>query len=252
MARVSFGLEMHCVFPGRHEIAQVASKADTDYSTGAGSVGITGTYHSKTDSFAVEGVYKLDDSSLHVSYGVTEEKLLGVGMETGFDIFGRKNVVDLAYSPPQDAAAMKLTVRQGKSKIAGFFSFENFSASHVKNHKASYELDTKLNEFESLRMTFNQKTRAAKIKVSRKLDAKNRLDAEYSYIDAARKFVTLTLKHAYSKSHTFSAGANYGSRKYRLEWDCKTANGPWTVTSSFGFSTAPHKGDWSVKRRFEF
>jgi hypothetical protein len=209
-------------------------------------------YNSKTDSFGIDGVYKIDGSSLHLSYGVTEEKLLGMGMETGFDLFGRQNVVDLAYSPPLDTAAMKLTVRQGKTKMAGFFAFENFSSSHVKNHKCSYELDTKLNDFESLKMKFNQKTRASKIKVSRRLDAKNRLEAEYSYMDATKKFVALTLKHAYNKAHTFSVGANYGSRKYRLEWDCKTANGPWTVTSSFGFNTPPHKGDWSIKRRFEF
>jgi len=87
-----------------------------------------------------------------------------------------------------------------------------------------------------LKMSFDGKTKASKVKVSRKLDPKNRLDAEYNYIGADSKFVSLTFKHQYSKVHTFSMNTNYGSRKYKIEWDCKTENGPWTVATSFPFN----------------
>lgn len=188
---------------------------------------------------------------MHLSYGVTEEKVLGMGMETGFSLFGRQNVIDLAYAPPQDTAAMKLTVRQGNTKVCGYYTFSNFSADRAKNHKSRYELDSKLNDFESLKMSYDQGTRAAKIKVARRLDTRNRFEAEYNYISSAKKFVALTLKHAYNKMHTISLGANYGTRKFKAEWDVKTLNGPWTLSTTFGFSTAPHKGDFLLKRRFE-
>lgn len=208
---------------------------------------------SKTDSFGIDCAYKIDDSStVYLAYGVTDEKIVGIGLETGFNLFGRSNVVDLVYSPPQDSAAVKVSVRQGLTKLSGYFGFDQFSTANVRNHRSRYELDTKLNDFESFKMAFDQTTKAAKIKINRRLDTKNRFEAEYSYMDSARKFVTLTLKHAYSKVHTFSVGANYGTRKYRLEWDCKTGNGPWTVTTSFGFNTAPYRGEWTLKRRFEF
>jgi hypothetical protein len=231
----------------------VAGKFDTDHAHGAGSVAVTGRYSSKTDAFGIDAAYRLDDSStVYLSYGVSEEKLLGLGMESGFDLFGRKNVVDLAYSPPSDSAAMKLTVRQGKTKLCGYYSFDNFSESNFRNHKSRYELDTTLNDYESLNMTFDQGSRAAKLKVSRKLDRKNRLVAEYNHVTSTKKFVALTLKHALSRVHTISLGANYGNRKYKIEWDCKTANGPWTVTSAFPFNRSPHTGDFSLRRRFEF
>lgn len=219
---------------------------------GAGALGITGRYASKTDSFGIDGVWRMDHStSLHASYGVTEEKILGMGLETGFSLMGRQNVVDLAYSPPQDSAAMKVTVRQGKTKVCGYFSFSNFSTEKAKNHKSRYELDAKLNEFESLKMSFDQGTRAAKVKVARRLDARNVVQAEYNHVTSTKKFLVLTLKHAYNKMHTISLNANYGSRKFRLDWDVKTQNGPWNLATSFGFSSAPSKGDFTIKRRFE-
>jgi hypothetical protein len=205
----------------------IAGKFDTDHTCGVGSIAITGRYASKTDAFGIDSAYRMDDSStLYLSYGVSEEKVLGIGMETGFDLLGRKNAIDLAYSPPTDSAAMKLTVRQGKTKICGYYTFDNISESNIKNHKSRYELDTKLNDFESLNMTFDQGTRAAKLKVTRSLDRKNRLVAEYNHVTATKKFVALTLKHALSKVHTISMGANYGTHKYKMEWDCKTANIP--------------------------
>lgn len=174
-----------------------------------------------------------------------------MGVETGFCLFGRQNVVDLAYSPAQDSAAMKLTTRQGKTKVCGYFSFSNFSADKAKNHKSRYELDAKLSDLESLKMSFEQGTRAAKLRVSRRLDTRNTAQVEYNYVASTKKFVVLSLKHAYNKMHTVSLSANYGSRKFKLDWDVKTQSGPWNLATSFGFSSAPSKGDFTIKRRFE-
>lgn len=231
----------------------MAAKYDTDHEAGVGTVAITGRYHSKTDSFGIDAVYEIDDSSsAHMTYGVTEEKIMSLGMETGFGLLGRTNVVDLMYAPPSDQAALKMTVRQGKTKLSGTYLFPSFSTAHLKQHKSKYELSTKLNEFEKLEMTFDQTSKAAKVKLSRKLDSRNRLDGEYNYVDAGKRFVALTLKHAYNQTHSFSMGANYGTRKYKVEWGIATANGPWTINSSFGFNQAPYKGEWTLKRRFEF
>lgn len=227
-------------------------KFDTDHAVGAGALGITGRYTSKTDSFGIDAVWKIEPTSaVHASYGVTDEKLLGMGMETGFSLFGRQNVVDLAYSPPQDAAAMKLTTRQGKTKVCGYFSFSDFSVDKVKNHMSRYELDAKLSDFESLKMSFEQGTRAAKLRVARRLDVRNTVQAEYNYVTSTKKFIVLSLKHAYNKMHTVSLSANYGSRKFKLDWDVKTQSGPWNVATTFGFNSAPSKGDFTIKRRFE-
>lgn len=250
----------------------------------------------------MDAAYTVDDSNtIYGSYGVTDEKVVALGIESGFSAFGRRNTIDMAYHPPRDSARMKVAVRQGKTKISAFFSFENFQANNVKDHSERYELDAKLSGVESLKMSFDGKTKASKVKVSRKLDPKNRLDAEYSYVTSASKHVSLTFKHQYSKVHAFSVTTDYGARKYKVEWDCKTDNGPWTVATSFPFNAryvtefcafftlrsvapnrfacyltcvgvvfllptsgvppayllsfffhSPHRGDWHIKRRFEF
>ena len=142
----------------------------------------------------------------------------------------------MMYNPPSDTAAVKAAVRQGKTKLSGVFSFDQFKTGNIKNHSEMFELDAKLSGVESLKMSFNTKTKASKIKVSRKLDPKNKLDAEYNYVDASTKNVSLTLKHSYSKRHTFSVATNYGSKKFKVEWDCKTENGPWTLAANFPFN----------------
>lgn len=131
---------------------------------------------------------------------------------------------------------MKVAVRQGKTKVSAVFSFDNFQSSKLNDHSERYELDAKLSGVESLKMSFDGKTKASKVKVSRKLDPKNKLEALYSYQNESSKSVCLTFKHQYSKVHTFSIATDYGSRKFKAEWDCKTDNGPWTIATSFPFN----------------
>lgn len=210
---------------------------DTDHTTGAGQVAITGRYDSKKDSFGVDAAYAVDDANtVYGSYGVTDERVAAVGLETGFTAFGRRNTVDLSYQPPSDAAALKLAVRQGKTKVAAHVTFDDFQKNRGAKRGERYELDARLSGVENLKMSFDASSKAAKVKVSRRLDPKNRLDAEYSYISAASRFVSLTFKHQYSKVHAFAVTTNYGARNYKLEWDCKTDNGPWTVSTSFPFN----------------
>lgn len=216
---------------------KIASKPDTDHTTGIGQVAITGKYDSRKDSFGLEAAYALDSANtLHGVYGVTDEKVLSLGWETGFVAFGRRNTVDLNYYPHTDVTALKVAVRQSKTKVSGVFTFNNFTSSHIKDHAENYELDAKLNGMESLKMNFNAKTNAAKVKISRKLDAKNTLQAEYVYANRDHRYVSVCFKHAYSKTHTFAVTTNYGTKKYDVEWDCKTDNGPWTISTAFPFN----------------
>ncbi|PXF49019.1 hypothetical protein BWQ96_01157 [Gracilariopsis chorda] len=231
----------------------VAARIDTDHPTGKGKVAITGRYTSKKDAFGIDAAYAIDDAhTIYASYGVTEEKLVALGIESGFTAFGKRSTFDLTYNPPKDSATLKAAVRQGKLKLTGIFSFDSLKKDTVKNHSERYEVDAKISGSESLKMSFDGKSRAAKVKLSRKLDPKNKLDAEYHHISAGSKAVVLTLKHAYNKAHTFSLGFNYGGKKCKVEWDCKTENGPWTVTTNFPFNASPLSGDLSIKRRFDF
>lgn len=211
-----------------------------------------------------------------------------MGLETGFTAFGRRSTVDIQYNPPKDTAMIKCAIRQGKTKLSAMFSFDSFKQDTLKNHAERYEFDAKLSSTESLKLAFDASSKAGKIKVTRKLDPKNRVDAEYNYNNTNSKYVALTLKHQYSKTHTFGVTTNYGAKKFRVEWDCKTDNGPWTVSTNFPFNSrlvicfiitsliffilnlsilttylypsillfsnefSPLTGDWQIKRRFEF
>lgn len=213
----------------------MAARSDTDHTTGSGKVAITGRYDSKKDSFGVDAAYALDDNNtIYAYYGVTDERLLSAGLETGFTAFGRRSTVDLVYLPPRDAAKAKLSVRQGKMKMAAVLTAEK--ARDPKSISARYELDAKLSGVESLKMMFDARSKASRLKVSRKLDPKNKLEAEYNYHNPSSKSVSLTFTHQYSKLHTFGVTTNYGARKYTVEWDCRTDNGPWTVATSFPFN----------------
>lgn len=238
--------------PANVTIRRPRKTFDTDHPSGKGNLAITGRYASKSDSFAVDAVYKPElGSAAHLTYGVTDAQLLGVGIESGATLFGRPTTIDLAYSPPQDAAALKLTLKDGKMKMAAYYGFNAFTSSGVANHKSRYELDAKLSTLEAVKLTFDQGSKAAKMRVTRKLDKRNTLQAEYNFVTATKKFVAVTLKHAYSKQHAFSLQSNYGTRKFKVEWDLKTENGPWTAATTFGFNTAPYKCDFTLKRRFE-
>lgn len=230
-----------------------ASRIDSDHTTGSGQVAITGQYDSKKDSFAVDGAYALNpNSTLYASYGVTDERVNSVGVETSMTWGARRATVDMTYAPPRDSAVVKLGMRQGKVKLSAVTSLDSVRTERLNKHGEQFELDATLSGVESLKLSFNAANKAAKLKVSRKLDAKNKLDAEYAHNDVANRVVSLKLKHSYSKVHTFSALVNYGLKKYTMEWDCNTDNGPWTVSTSFPFNASPHSGDWHVKRRFEF
>lgn len=216
---------------------KVASKTDTDHTTGSGQVAITGRYDSMRDSFGVDATYALDDvNTVYGSYGVTEEKISALGIESAFSAFKRESTVDLTYIPPNDSARVKLAVRQGKVKVSAVVSFDNVQKSDLNEHAERYEFDARLSGIESLKLSFDGKTKAAGVKVSRKLDVKNKLDAEYKYVNSSSQSVSLTFKHQYNKNHLFSMTTDYGSRKYFVEWECKTENGPWTVATSFPFS----------------
>lgn len=142
----------------------------------------------------------------------------------------------MTYNPPKDSASIKLAVRQGKTKITATSTFYSIQSSKLSDHSERYELDAKLSGVESLKMSFDGKSKASKVKVSRKLDPKNKLEAVYNYKDQTSRSASLTFKHQYSKMHTLSIATDYGDRKFKAEWDCKTDNGPWTVTTAFPFN----------------
>lgn len=168
---------------------------------------------------------------------MTDEKVSSFGFESGFHMGKARSTVDVSYLPPLDAAACKLSVRQGKIKLAAMTTVTSVrSGGEGRQHTESFELDSKLSAKESLSMSFNAKSKATTLKISRRLDPKNKVEAQYVYNKASDQFGTLSYTHIYSKMHVFSTNINYGAKKFNIEWDCSTDNGPWTLTSSFPFN----------------
>lgn len=231
----------------------IAAKRDTDHTTGQGQVAVTGRFESKRESFSVDASYAIDNTNtVYGSYGVTDEKITSVGLETAFAMFGRRNTLDMTYFPPKDSGALKLSIRQGKVKASTTVSFDNLRSKNVSDHAERYEIDAKLSGTEAVKMAYNAKTHAAKCKLSKKLDSRNRIDAEYNYVNNNTRFLSMTFKHVYTEKHAFAINTNYGSRRYNVEWEYDSDHGPWTVVTSFPFNVSPKKGDWIIKRRLEF
>lgn len=203
-----------------------------------GKVALTGKYESKKDSFTVNLSYLADDNNTFFgTYSVTDEKISSFGFESGFNLGKARSMVDVTYLPPIDAAACKLSVRQGKVKMTATTTVTSVrSGGEGRQHTENFELESALSAKESLFMSFNAKSRATSLKMSRRLDPKNKIEAQYVYNKASDKFATLSYTHIYSKMHTFAANVDYGANKLNVEWNCNTDNGPWKVTSSFPFN----------------
>lgn len=218
--------------------SQASTRRETDHSSGSGPIAVTGQYDSKNDSFNVTGVYMVDPNvTAYGTYGVTDEQISLVGVESGFTILNRNGTADAMYIPPADLAMAKIAIRQGKYRLSTTVNFSNFSSKALAKPSARYELDAQLSGLESLKMMFDGTSKAARLKVTRKLDAKNKLDGEYIYNNRNSKAVNLTMTHNYSKLHTFLANINYGPNKFTVQWEYKTENGPWTVSSTFPFDS---------------
>lgn len=230
-------------------------QADTDHSTGGGTLAVTGRYLWPGEALRAEAAYALwNGATAHARFGVTEERVQAIGLESRFAVLGRANTVDVSYRPHADVATVKVAVKQGRAKAAATLDFAQVRAERrLSAPNARYELDARLNASEALKLAYSARSNAAKIKLVRVLDARNRLDVEYNFNarDNAR-FVVVALKHTFSKRHALAISSNYGTRKYSVEWDYKTKAGPLTVSTDFSFDKSPHIGSWHVKRRFEF
>lgn len=174
---------------------------------------------------------------------VTNERISSLGLETGISLNSKRVTLDTTYFPPSDGARLKLLIRQGKTKLAGTWitpSVKSMSTDTLQNVKLDFE--TKVSPIETLKLGFDPKSKATKIKYGRKLDAKNKVDMEYVYagthVPEGRPVsaVTVKLGHGYSPRHSFSTAFNYGTKKIAAEWEWKTDKGPWTVIASFPFN----------------
>ena len=88
--------------------------------------------------------------------------------------------------------------------------------------------------------------------MTRKLDKRNKVDACYVYENQEKKYMKVKLKHSVNKWNSLGVSMDYGKRKYGVDWDIKSENGPWSFKAGFPFDKSPRTGDFSIKRRFEF
>lgn len=216
---------------------------------------ITGRFETKGDSIRLESAYALGSHfTAHAKYGVTDERILAAGLETRLQLM-RPTTVDISYVPASDTTNLKAAVKFAAAKLSAYYAFDGVRArGTVAKPSSRYELDAKLSATEQMKFAYDIASNALKVKLSRRLDPRNRLNLELHYAGGGdgKRFGIVSLNHKLAKRHSMTIESNYGKRKYSVEWDFKTNAGPWTISTDFSFDKSPHIGDWHVKRRFEF
>lgn len=217
---------------------------------------ITGKWDSPGEALHFQTAYLLGDNfTFHAGYGVTDERLLAIGLESRFQFLNTANTIDLNYAPTSDVGSVKVAIKQGAARLGAQFSFDGLGERRVVSKPAArFELDAKLTSSESMKLAFNPANRASKLKVTHRLDCRNSLGVELNYSGGGngKRYFVVGMNHQLSKKHTLGIRSNYGARKFSVDLDYKTSGGPWTVSTDFSFDKSPHIGDWHVKRRFEF
>ncbi len=217
---------------------------------------ITGKWDSPKEALHFQTAYLLGENfTFHAGYGVTDERLLAIGLESRFNFLGFANTVDFNYAPNPDVGTLKLAMKQGAARLGAQFAFDGIGERRIVSKPATrYELNAKLTANESMKLAFSPATRSSKLKLMHRLDARNRLNVELNYSGGGngKRYFVVGMNHQLSKKHTLGISSNYGARKYSVELDYKTGGGPWTISTDFSYDKSPHIGDWHVKRRFEF
>lgn len=166
---------------------------------------------------------------------MTDEAVQSVGLESRFGAFGRHHTVDVKYAPQREGATMKLTMKQNHVRLSTTVNFDKLRSSKLKEHSEQYEMVAPLRALGTVKVWFDARSNAARFTLFRRLDYRNHFDAEYVYDRRGKRAVTLGMSHLYSPRHSFNLKANYGEKKYSVEWLCKTGNGPWSVKTDFSF-----------------
>jgi len=226
----------------------------SDHELGATDFSLTAEYQAKSSSLRTKLVYKVDDSSrAHCTYSVSDERLERFGIEKLYQLGnGFAPVLDLAYSPDKGDLHSKLTYRSGDLELAGWMKFREVPSKGFTSQNAIVEVKRSLPAKGSLSLTHDFQAQWSRIQLTQELDEFNSLKASCSSSSQRQAHLSAELRHKVSPSNDITFAANWGKKRYAVEWKNKVADGKWSTRFEFPFDGSPSKGDLSIKRRFDF
>lgn len=247
---------------------------------GASGASLAATYHSKKDALTLDGAVAVSPSSrMYASFALADRSLTRIGAETAAVVTpdALPVLADFSYSPARDTVTAKLSARRGPNLATAWLSAANVSglagglrsalnrpassstgaaageAAKPLSYEQRLEFESRLSDTETLRLQYDVRSRSTRVKLTRVLDKKNRVDAEYSRISTASQSFVAGYQHKVDSRNKLSASANFGRQVYNVEWENRADGGPWTVKAVLPFAGAPTSlGDFTVRRKFEF
>lgn len=228
----------------------------------------------------LDGAVAVSPSSrMYASFALADRSLTRIGAETAAVVTpdALPVLADFSYTPARDTVTAKLSARRGPNLATAWLSAANVSGlggglRSALNRSASsstgtaagesakplsyeqrLEFESRLSDTETLRLQYDVRSRSTRVKLTRVLDKKNRVDAEYSRTSTAAQSFVAGYQHKVDSRNKLSASANFGRQVYNVEWENRADGGPWTVKAVLPFAGAPTSlGDFTVRRKFEF
>lgn len=249
---------------------------------GASGASLTATYHSKKDAMTLDGAVAVSPASrMYASFSLADRSLTRIGAETASTVTSDALPVlaDFSYTPARDTVMAKLSARRGPNLATAWLSAANISGlagglrsalnrpaassttdattgeavAKPLSYEQRLEFESRLSDTETLRLQYDVRSRSTRVKLTRVLDKKNRIDAEYSRTSTAAQSFVAGYQHKVDSRNKLSASANFGRQVYNVEWENRADGGPWTVKAVLPFAGAPTSlGDFTVRRKFEF
>lgn len=226
----------------------------SDHTTGKGKGAITVQLEPHKPALDLEFTYAPSRAStMYASYSAESSHVKHIGIEHSFTSFGKRQSLDCTWLPQRDMCNLKYSLNvDKKNQLTGYFGFRQVSKKNWEKHSDRLEVISRLASNNSIRIQYDVQLKATKAKLSHKLDKKNVLEGEYSYLSKYRQSGSIGWKRVINNANHLNMTADWGPRKYTLEWTNKTADGPWTIKAQTAFDNPLHKMQLSIKRRLEF
>ncbi|EME31373.1 uncharacterized protein Gasu_13370 [Galdieria sulphuraria] len=226
----------------------------TDHTTGRGKAAVTVHFEPHKPALDLEFTYGPNRATrAYASYSAEHSHVKHFGIEHSFTSFGKRQLLDFSWLPQRDMCNLKYSLNIDKrNQLTGYFGFRQVSKKSWERNSDRLELFSRLASNNSIRIQYDVQMKATKAKISHKLDMKNVIEGEYSYLSKYRQSGSIGWKRVINTANNLNMIADWGSRKYTFEWTNKTADGPWTMKAHTSFDKPFHQIELSIKRRLEF
>ncbi|KAK4524127.1 hypothetical protein GAYE_SCF01G2026 [Galdieria yellowstonensis] len=226
----------------------------SDHTTGKGKGAITFQFEPHKPAFDLEFTYGPTKATrTYASYSAEQSRVKHIGIEHSFTCFGKRQLLDGTWLPSRDSCNLKYSLNVDKrNQLTSYFGFRKISKKNWEKVSDRYEVISRLDSNNSIRIQYDVQMKATKAKLSHKLDAQNVVEGEYSYLSKQRQSGSIGWKRKINSANNLNMTADWGPRKFMVEWINKTADGPWTIKAQTPFDKPFHEVELSIKRRLEF